>query len=441
MFDNLSERLERSFKILKGEGKITEINVAETLKDVRKALLDADVNYKVAKRFTDTVKEKALGQNVLSAVKPGQLMVKIVHDELSLLMGSQAADINLTSKPAVILMAGLQGSGKTTFSGKLARMLKSKRSRRPLLVACDVYRPAAIEQLRVLAEQIGVPMYCELDSKDPVQIARHAIDEARAKGYDTVIIDTAGRLAVDEQMMQEIAAIKQAIQPDEILFVVDSMTGQDAVNTAKEFNERLDFTGVVLTKLDGDTRGGAALSIRTVVNKPIKFIGTGEKLEAIDLFHPDRMADRILGMGDIVSLVERAQEQYDEAEAKRLQKRIQKNQFDFNDFLGQIAQIKKMGNLKDLIAMVPGVGKALKDLDIDDNAFKGIEAIIYSMTPQERSHPEILNSSRRQRIAKGSGTNIQEVNRLLKQFDQTRKMMKMVTSSKMGKAMASKMKR
>ncbi len=441
MFDNLSERLERSFKILKGEGKITEINVAETLKDVRKALLDADVNYKVAKRFTDTVKEKALGQNVLSAVKPGQLMVKIVHDELSLLMGSQAADINLTSKPAVILMAGLQGSGKTTFSGKLARMLKSKRSRRPLLVACDVYRPAAIEQLRVLAEQIGVPMYCELDSKDPVQIARHAIDEARAKGYDTVIIDTAGRLAVDEQMMQEIAAIKQAIQPDEILFVVDSMTGQDAVNTAKEFNERLDFTGVVLTKLDGDTRGGAALSIRTVVNKPIKFIGTGEKLEAIDLFHPDRMADRILGMGDIVSLVERAQEQYDEAEAKRLQKRIQKNQFDFNDFLGQIAQIKKMGNLKDLIAMVPGVGKAVKDLDIDDNAFKGIEAIIYSMTPQERSHPEILNSSRRQRIAKGSGTNIQEVNRLLKQFDQTRKMMKMVTSSKMGKAMASKMKR
>ena len=441
MFDNLSERLERSFKILKGEGKITEINVAETLKDVRKALLDADVNYKVAKRFTDTVKEKALGQNVLSAVKPGQLMVKIVHDELALLMGSQAADINLTSKPAVILMAGLQGSGKTTFSGKLARMLKSKRSRRPLLVACDVYRPAAIEQLRVLAEQIGVPMYCELDSKDPVQIARHAIDEARAKGYDTVIIDTAGRLAVDEQMMQEIAAIKQAIQPDEILFVVDSMTGQDAVNTAKEFNERLDFTGVVLTKLDGDTRGGAALSIRTVVNKPIKFIGTDEKLEAIDLFHPDRMADRILGMGDIVSLVERAQEQYDEAEAKRLQKRIQKNQFDFNDFLGQIAQIKKMGNLKDLIAMVPGVGKAVKDLDIDDNAFKGIEAIIYSMTPQERSHPEILNSSRRQRIAKGSGTNIQEVNRLLKQFDQTRKMMKMVTSSKMGKAMASKMKR
>ena len=441
MFDNLSERLERSFKILKGEGKITEINVAETLKDVRKALLDADVNYKVAKRFTDTVKEKALGQNVLSAVKPGQLMVKIVHDELALLMGSQAADINLTSKPAVILMAGLQGSGKTTFSGKLARMLKSTRSRRPLLVACDVYRPAAIEQLRVLAEQIGVPMYCELDSKDPVQIARHAIDEARAKGYDTVIIDTAGRLAVDEQMMQEIAAIKQAIQPDEILFVVDSMTGQDAVNTAKEFNERLDFTGVVLTKLDGDTRGGAALSIRTVVNKPIKFIGTGEKLEAIDLFHPDRMADRILGMGDIVSLVERAQEQYDEAEAKRLQKRIQKNQFDFNDFLGQIAQIKKMGNLKDLIAMVPGVGKAVKDLDIDDNAFKGIEAIIYSMTPQERSHPEILNSSRRQRIAKGSGTNIQEVNRLLKQFDQTRKMMKMVTSSKMGKAMASKMKR
>ena len=437
MFDNLSERLERSFKILKGEGKITEIHVAETLKDVRKALLDADVNYKVAKTFTDTVKEKALGQNVLTAVKPSQLMVKIVHDELAQLMGGETAELDLGGKPTVILMSGLQGSGKTTFSGKLARMLKAKKSRRPLLVACDVYRPAAIEQLRVLAEQINVPMYSETDVKDPVAIARRAIQEAKAKGYDTVIVDTAGRLAVDEQMMNEIASIKEAIQPNEILFVVDAMTGQDAVNTAKEFNDRLDFTGVVLTKLDGDTRGGAALSIRTVVNKPIKFIGTGEKLEAIDQFHPARMADRILGMGDIVSLVERAQEQYDEEEAKRLQRKIQKNQFDFNDFLNQIAQIKKMGNLKDLASMIPGVGKAIKDIDIDDNAFKSIEAIIYSMTPKERSHPEILNSSRRQRIAKGSGTNIQEVNRLIKQFDQVRKMMKLVTdNSKMGKMMS-----
>ena len=433
MFDNLSERLERSFKILKGEGKITEINVAETLKDVRKALLDADVNYKVAKTFTDTVKQKALGQNVLTAVKPSQLMVKIVHDELATLMGGETAELNLAKKPAVILMSGLQGSGKTTFSGKLARLLKTKKNRRPLLVACDVYRPAAIEQLRVLAEQINVPMYSEPESKDPVSIAQHAITEAKAKGYDLVIVDTAGRLAVDEEMMNEIAAIKEGIQPDEILFVVDSMTGQDAVNTAKEFNERLDFTGVVLTKLDGDTRGGAALSTRTVVNKPIKFVGTGEKLEAIDQFHPDRMADRILGMGDIVSLVEKAQEQFDEEEAKRLQKKIQKNQFDFNDFMGQIAQIKKMGNLKDLAAMIPGVGKAIKDIDIDDNAFKSIEAIIYSMTPQERTHPELLNTSRRQRIAKGSGTNIQEVNRLIKQFDQMRKMMKTVTSSKFPK--------
>ena len=430
MFENLSDRLERSFKILKGEGKITEINVAETLKDVRKALLDADVNYKVAKTFTDTVKQKALGQNVLTAVKPSQLMVKIVHDELATLMGGETAELNLTQKPSIILMSGLQGSGKTTFSGKLARMLKTKKNRRPLLVACDVYRPAAIEQLRVLSEQIGVPMYSEPDSKDPVSIAQHAIAEAKAKSYDPVIVDTAGRLAVDEEMMNEIAAIKEGIQPDEILFVVDSMTSQDAVNTAKEFNDRLDFTGVVLTKLDGDTRGGAALSIRTVVNKPIKFVGTGEKLEAIDQFHPERMADRILGMGDIVSLVERAQEQYDEAEAKRLQKKIQKNQFDFNDFMGQIAQIKKMGNLKDLAAMIPGVGKALKDIDIDDNAFKSIEAIIHSMTPQERTHPELLNSSRRQRIAKGSGTDIQEVNRLIKQFDQMRKMMKTVTSGK-----------
>ena len=433
MFDNLSERLERSFKILKGEGKITEINVAETLKDVRKALLDADVNYKVAKNFTDTVKEKALGQNVLTAVKPSQLMVKIVHDELTKLMGGETADLKLEGRPAVILMSGLQGSGKTTFSGKLARMLKTKKHRKPLLVACDVYRPAAIEQLRVLGEQINVPVYCEMESKNPVQIALNAIHEAKAKGYDLVIVDTAGRLAVDEQMMNEIEAIKKAINPDETLFVVDSMTGQDAVNTAREFNERLDFAGVVLTKLDGDTRGGAALSIRTVVNKPIKFVGTGEKLEAIDQFHPSRMADRILGMGDIVSLVERAQEQYDEEEAKRLQKKIQKNQYDFNDFLGQIQQIKKMGNLKDLAAMIPGVGKAIKDIDIDDNAFKSIEAIIYSMTPEERRRPEILNGSRRTRIAKGSGTILQEVNRLLKQFEQTRKMMKMVTGSNMAK--------
>ena len=433
MFDNLSERLERSFKILKGEGKITEINVAETLKDVRKALLDADVNYKVAKNFTDTVKEKALGQNVLTAVKPSQLMVKIVHDELTQLMGGETAEINIDARPAVILMSGLQGSGKTTFSGKLARMLKTKKNRKPLLVACDVYRPAAIEQLRVLAEQIEVPMYCELDSKNPVEIAQHAIQEAKAKGYDLVIVDTAGRLAVDEQMMNEIAAIKNAIQPYETLFVVDAMTGQDAVNTAREFNERLNFDGVVLTKLDGDTRGGAALSIRTVVDKPIKFVGTGEKMDALDIFHPERMADRILGMGDIVSLVERAQEQYDEEEAKRLQKKIAKNQFDFNDFISQIQQIKKMGNLKELASMIPGVGKALKDVDIDDNAFKSIEAIIYSMTPDERSNPAILNGSRRQRIAKGSGTSIQEVNKLIKQFDETRKMMRMLTSAKSGK--------
>ena len=441
MFDNLSERLERSFKILKGEGKITEINVAETLKDVRKALLDADVNYKVAKQFTDTVKEKAMGQNVLTAVKPSQLMVKIVHDELATLMGGETAEVDLSGRPAVILMSGLQGSGKTTFSGKLARMFKTKKNRRPLLVACDVYRPAAIEQLRVLAEQVDVPMYSEPDNKDPVQIAQHAIQEAKAKGYDLVIVDTAGRLAVDEEMMNEIAAIKQAIQPNETLFVVDAMTGQDAVNTAKEFNERLDFDGVVLTKLDGDTRGGAALSIRTVVNKPIKFVGTGEKLDAVDLFHPARMADRILGMGDIVSLVERAQEQYDEEEAKRLQKKIQKNQFDFNDFMSQIQQIKKMGNLKELASMIPGVGKALKNIDIDDDAFKGIEAIINSMTPKERTHPEILNGSRRLRIAKGSGTNIQEVNRLLKQFDETRKAMKLMTGGKMGRMMMPKLRR
>lgn len=432
MFENLSERLDRSFKLLKGEGKITEINVAETLKDVRKALLDADVNYKVAKQFTDTVKEKALGQNVLTSVKPSQLMVKIVHDELARLMGGTAIDVELKSSPAVILMSGLQGSGKTTFSGKLANMLKSKKGKNPLLVACDVYRPAAIEQLRVLGEQIGVPVYSEIDSKNPVQIALNAVKEARAKGHDLVIVDTAGRLAIDEQMMNEIAAIKKALNPDEILFVVDSMTGQDAVNTAKEFNERLDFNGVVLTKLDGDTRGGAALSIRSVVDKPIKFVGTGEKMDALDIFHPERMADRILGMGDIVSLVERAQEQYDEEEAKRLQKKIAKNQFDFNDFISQIQQIKKMGNLKELASMIPGVGKALKDIDIDDNAFKGIEAIIYSMTPAERSNPAILNGSRRARIAKGSGTSIQEVNKLIKQFDETRKMMKMMTAMKPG---------
>ena len=442
MFENLSDRLERSFKILKGEGKITEINVAETLKDVRRALLDADVNYKVAKTFTDTVKKKALGMNVLTAVKPSQLMVKIVHDELAELMGGEAAELNLNGRPSIILMSGLQGSGKTTFSGKLANMLKSKQHKNPLLVACDVYRPAAIEQLKVVGEQIGVPVYSEPESKDVVSIANNAIREAKAKNYDVVIVDTAGRLAVDEEMMNEIETLKNAINPNETLFVVDSMTGQDAVNTAKEFNDRLDFDGVVLTKLDGDTRGGAALSIRTVVTKPIKFVGTGEKMEAIDVFHPSRMADRILGMGDIVSLVERAQEQFDEEEARRLQKKIQKNKFDFNDFLGQIEQIKKMGNLKDLAAMIPGVGKAIKDVDIDDNAFKGIEAIIKSMTPKERTNPEILNQSRRMRIAKGSGTNIQEVNRLIKQFDQTRKMMKMVTGTNMAKmaGMMSKMK-
>ena len=430
MFDNLSERLERSFKILKGEGKITEINVAETLKDVRKALIEADVNYKVAKTFTDTVKAKALGQNVLTALKPSQLMVKIVQDELTTLMGGEAAGINLRTDLTVVLMSGLQGSGKTTFTGKLALMLKNKRNRKPLLVACDVYRPAAIDQLKVLAEQIGVPVYSEPDSKDPVGIALHAITEAKSHGYDLVIIDTAGRLAIDEQMMDEIESIKNAVKPDETLFVVDAMTGQDAVNTAKEFNDRLDFDGVVLTKLDGDTRGGAALSIRSVVEKPIKFVGTGEKMDALDVFHPDRMADRILGMGDIVSLVERAQEQYDEEEARRLQKKIAKNQFDFNDFISQIQQIKKMGNIKDLAAMIPGMGKALKDVDIDDDAFKGIEAIIYSMTPYERANPSVLNGSRKARIAAGSGTSIVEVNRLLKQFSQTSKMMRAVTLQK-----------
>lgn len=433
MFENLSDRLERSFKILKGEGKITEINVAETLKDVRRALVDADVNYKVARDFTDRVKEKALGMNVLTAVKPGQLMVKLVHDELAQLMGGEAVGLKLENRPAIILMSGLQGSGKTTFSGKLANMLKTKQHKKPMLVACDVYRPAAIEQLKVVAAQIDVPVYSEEGNKNVVEIAQHAIQEAKAKANDIVIIDTAGRLAIDEEMMNEIETLKKAVNPDETLFVVDSMTGQDAVNTAKEFNNRLDFDGVILTKLDGDTRGGAALSIRTVVTKPIKFVGTGEKMEAIDVFHPERMADRILGMGDIVSLVERAQEQYDEEEAKRLEKKIKKNQFDFEDFLKQIQQIKKMGSLKDLAAMIPGVGKSIKDLDIDDNAFKGIEAIIQSMTPHERSHPEVLNQSRKMRIAKGSGTDIQEVNRLIKQFDQTRKMIKMVAGgSKMG---------
>ena len=440
MFENLSERLERSFKILKGEGKITEINVAETLKDVRRALLDADVNYKVAKNFTDTVKQKALGQNVLTAVKPQQLMVKIVHDELAALMGGETTDMQLKGHPAIILMAGLNGAGKTTMSGKLAKMLKEKRHMNPLLAACDTFRPAAMEQLRVLGEQVGVPVYMEEGATNPVEVARHAIQEAKAKAHDVLIVDTAGRQAIDEELMQQIQDIRDAVQPDEILFVVDAMTGQDAVNTAKEFNERLDYTGVILTKLDGDTRGGAALSIRTVVDKPIKFVGTGEKMEAIDAFHPSRMADRILGMGDIVSLVERAQEQYDEEEARRLQKKIQKNQFDFNDFYAQIQQIKKMGNLKDLAGMIPGVGKAIKDIDIDDNAFKNIEAIILSMTPKERVNPECLNTSRRMRLAKGSGTNIQEVNRLIKQFDQTRKMMKLVTNNSKMAQMAKMMK-
>ena len=441
MFENLSERLERSFKILKGEGKITEINVAETLKDVRRALLDADVNYKVAKQFTDTVKQKAMGMNVLTAVKPSQLMVKIVHDELTDLMGGKAVELKLESRPAIVLMAGLQGSGKTTFSGKLANMLKTRQHKRPLLVACDVYRPAAIEQLRVVGESVGVDVYAEEDNKNVVEIAQNAIRKAKQESYTVVIVDTAGRLAVDEEMMNEIATLKEAVRPDETLFVVDAMTGQDAVNTAKEFNDRLDFDGVVLTKLDGDTRGGAALSIRTVVTKPIKFVGTGEKMEAIDVFHPERMADRILGMGDVVSLVERAQMQFDEEEARKLEKKIRKNKFDFDDFMSQIQQIKKMGNIKELASMLPGVGKAVKDLDIDDNVFKGIEAIINSMTPKERQNPDMINQSRRLRIAKGSGTKIEDVNRLMKQFDQTRKMMRMVSgmgTSKMAQMMKNK---
>ncbi len=430
MFNNLSERLERSFKILKGEGRITEINIAETLKDVRRALLDADVNYKGAKTFTDTVKQKALGQNVINALKPKELMVKIVHDELAALMGGDEAPLNTDGNPAVILMSGLQGAGKTTFAGKLAKKLRSTRGKRPLLVGADVYRPAAREQLRVIASGIDVPVYTEEDSKDPVRIALNAIEHARAERLDLVIVDTAGRLAVDEEMMDEIERIKNAVHPQETLFVVDSMTGQDAVNTAKAFNDRIDFDGVVLTKLDGDTRGGAALSIRAVVSKPIKYVGTGEKMEDIQEFNPEGMANRILGMGDIVELAKRAQEVYDLKEAERLQEKLKKNKFDFDDFLRQIQQIKKMGDIKDLAAMIPGVGKAIKDVDIDNNAFKGIEAIINSMTPYERQNPEIIKGSRRQRIAKGSGTTLQEVNRLLKQFEETRKMMHMATSMK-----------
>ena len=436
MFENLSERLERSFKILKGEGKITEINVAETLKDVRKALLEADVNYKVAKTFTDTVKQKALGQNVLTAVKPGQMMVKIVHDELAELMGGQATELNLSGHPTVILMAGLNGAGKTTMSGKLALRLKTLNHKRVLLAACDTFRPAAMEQLRVLAEQVDVQCYIEQGATDPIAVAKNAIHEAKAKGYDVVIVDTAGRQSIDEELMVQIEQIKAAVAPHETLLVVDAMTGQDAVNTAKTFNERLEIDGVILTKLDGDTRGGAALSIRTVVTKPIKFVGTGEKMEALDVFHPDRMADRILGMGDIVSFVERAQQQYDEEEAKRLEKKIAKNKFDYNDFLKQINQIKKMGNIKDLASMIPGVGKALKDVEIDDNAFKSVEAMIGSMTPYEREHPECINMSRKQRIAKGSSISIDEVNRVTKQFEQMRKMMRQMTSPKMAQAMA-----
>ena len=426
MFDNLSERLERSFKILKGEGRITEINIAETVKDIRKALLEADVNYKTAKQFTDRVKEKALGQNVINAVRPGQLMIKITHDELAELMGGEAQELNLKGNPAVILMSGLQGSGKTTFAAKLANFLQTKKNKRVMLVACDVYRPAAIEQLRVLGEQIKANVYLGLDEANPVKKAQAAIAEAKRMGYDVVIVDTAGRLAVDEQMMQEIAAIKEAITPSETLFVVDAMTGQDAVNTAKEFNDRIDFDGVVLTKLDGDARGGAALSIRSVVDKPIKFIGTGEKMEAIDVFHPTRMADRILGMGDVVSLVERAQEQYDEAEARRISKKIAKNQFDFNDFLSQLAQIKKMGSMKDLMGMIPGMDKALKGVEVSDDAFKPIEAMINSMTPAERANPALLNGSRKARIARGAGVDIVALNRFLKQFEQTAKMMRKV---------------
>ncbi|MBK9399513.1 MAG: signal recognition particle protein [Bacteroidetes bacterium] len=435
MFENLSDKLDRAFKLLKGQGKISEINIAETLKEVRKALLDADVNYKVAKQFTDTVKEKALGRDVLLSVSPGQLMVKIVHEELTSLMGGDATDINLKANPSIILMSGLQGSGKTTLSGKLAHLLKTKRGRQVMLVACDVYRPAAIDQLHVLGEQIGVEVYSERENKNPVSIAKNAIEKAKSQGINTIIIDTAGRLAIDGEMMDEIARLKEFLNPQETLFVVDAMTGQDAVNTAKAFNDRINFDGVVLTKLDGDTRGGAALSIKSIVNKPIKFVGTGEKMEALDVFYPSRMSDRILGMGDIVSLVERAQEQFDAKEAAELQKKIAKNQFNLNDFLGQLQQIKKMGNIKDLMGMIPGMGKAMKDVDIDNDSFKHIEAIIQSMTNEERERPDLLNGARRKRIASGSGTTIQEVNKLLKQFEDMRKMMKMFTSGNAQKMM------
>ncbi len=440
MFENLTDKFEKAFKILKGQGQISEINVAETLKEVRRALLDADVNFKTAKEFTTTVKEKALGRDVLKSVSPGQLMTKICHEELTELMGGNEVEINIKGAPAIILMSGLQGSGKTTFSGKLANYLKSKKGKNPLLVACDVYRPAAIDQLHVLGEQLGVEVYSNKEEKNPVAIATAAVQYAKAKGFNVVIVDTAGRLAIDEVMMNEIAAVKQAIQPSETLFVVDSMTGQDAVNTAKAFNDKIDFDGVVLTKLDGDTRGGAALSIKTIVNKPIKFVGTGEKMDALDVFYPKRMADRILGMGDVVSLVEKAQEQFNEEEARKLQKRIQKDQFDFNDFLSQIQQVKKMGNMKDLVGMIPGVGKAMKDVDIQDDAFKHIEAIIYSMTPTERANPGLINGQRKNRLAKGSGTNIQEVNKLMKQFEDTKKMMKMMSNPKNMMGMMKRMK-
>jgi signal recognition particle subunit SRP54 len=439
MFENLTDKLEKAFKVLKGQGQITEINVAETLKEVRRALLDADVNFKTAKEFTNTVKEAALGRDVLKAVSPGQLMTKICHEELAALMGSNEVEINVKGSPAVVLMSGLQGSGKTTFSGKLASYLKNKKGKNPLLVACDVYRPAAIDQLHVLGEQLGIEVFSNKEEKNPVEIAKAAVQHAKAKGFDVVIVDTAGRLAIDEKMMDEIAAVKAAINPTETLFVVDAMTGQDAVNTAKAFNEKINFDGVVLTKLDGDTRGGAALSIKSVVNKPIKFVGTGEKMDALDVFYPSRMADRILGMGDVVSLVERAQEQFDEVEAKKLQRKIQKDQFDFNDFLSQIQQVKKMGNMKDLMGMIPGVGKAMKGADIDDDAFKYIEAIIHSMTPAEKANPTLINGMRKNRIAKGSGTNIQEVNKLLKQFNDTRKMMKMMSNPKNMMGMMKKM--
>ena len=440
MFENLTKKFERAFKVLKGHGQISEINVAETLKEVRRALLDADVNFNTAKEFTNTVKEKALGRDVLKSISPGQLMTKICHEELTILMGGNEVEINVKGAPAIVLMSGLQGSGKTTFSGKLANYLKTKKGKNPLLVACDVYRPAAIDQLHVLGEQLGVEVFSNKEEKNPVAIATAAVQHAKAKGFNVVIIDTAGRLAIDEKMMAEIAAVKKAIQPTETLFVVDSMTGQDAVNTAKAFNEIIDFDGVVLTKLDGDTRGGAALSIKAVVNKPIKFVGTGEKMDALDVFYPTRMADRILGMGDVVSLVEKAQEQFDEEEARKLQKRIQKDQFDFNDFLSQIQQVKKMGNMKDLVGMIPGVGKQMKDVEIEDDAFKHIEAIIFSMTPAERANPTLINGQRKNRLAKGSGTNIQEVNKLMKQFGDTKKMMKMMSNPKNMMGMMKKMK-